>query len=90
MTNSESFVKISGSLSESLVKLRKAGGLALVFIFVGLLFTVFSFIDSHNELSISVFVIGIILILLSFILFQYTYFTGTVKTQLTIKQRAKI
>lgn len=88
MKNTEPYTKISKSLAESLEKLYKTGGLALVFVFIGLLLSVFSFTYQEGRLSVPTFILGSLLILISFLLFLFTHFKGTVKTKETLERSA--
>ncbi len=86
MNNTEPYTKISDSIAISIEKIYRAGGLALVFVFIGLLLTVFSSIFKPSEYSLPIFIIGSILILTSFILFSITHYQGPIKSRRALKQ----
>lgn len=82
----ESFTKISKTFADNVDKLYKTGGLALVFVFIGLLLTIFSFIYTASKYSLPMFVIGSLLTLTSFILFSITQYMGPIKARKTLKE----
>ena len=65
------FVKLSDMIANPLIKVYKAGELGLVFIFVGLLLIIFAQIRHESKYSLETFIMGIVLISCSFILFLY-------------------
>lgn len=66
-----SFKKISEVIADPLIKIYKAGNLALVFIFIGLLMISIVQLNENSRYSFSIFMLGAVLISLSFFLFLY-------------------
>ena len=81
--------KISEALSKPINDLFKTGGLGLVFIFIGLLLSIYSFIYSDSIFAPIMFSIGSFLILTSFVLFLVTQIKGPIRTQKTIEKSAE-
>jgi hypothetical protein len=74
--------KITDKLANSLTKLYKVGGLALVFIFIGILTMIFAFINpSKSSFATPMFIIGSGLIIASFFLFIIVQYHGPIKTR---------
>lgn len=88
-SSTANITKISETLASPIEKLFKAGGLALVFIFVGLLFSVYAFIYQQGKLAIPIFIVGSVLILISFVLFIITQYQGPIKTRKALKKSAE-
>jgi hypothetical protein len=77
--------KMSDKLADSLAKLYKIGGLGLVFIFIGVLTMIFAFFYPSNSLATPMFLIGSILIVISFLLFIIVQYNGPIKTKKVLK-----
>ncbi|MBS1662816.1 MAG: hypothetical protein JST68_17355 [Bacteroidetes bacterium] len=63
--------KLSDAIANPLIKVYKAGQLGLVFIFVGLLAITFSQFNRGGKYDIVLFILGITLIFVSFLLFLF-------------------
>lgn len=70
-THDKGFIKLSEMIADPLVKVYKAGQLGLVFIFIGLLLTISAQMNADGKYSNITFILGIILISTSFILFLF-------------------
>jgi hypothetical protein len=80
---------ISYSALHALDRLYKTGGLALVFVFIGLLLTIYGFIFPQGRFSLPTFILGALLILTSFVLFSVVHYKGPIKTRKTLKMNAE-
>jgi hypothetical protein len=89
MERTETYLKASKALSEPIEKLFKAGGLALVFVFIGLILTIYGFSFPQGRYSLPTFILGVLLIVASFILFSIVHYKGPMKTRKTLKQSAE-
>lgn len=85
----EDVVKFSDVISASIERLFKAGGLALVFIFLGFAAMIFGHFYSSN-LSGYIFGIGALLSVSVLFLFLYTQFRGTVETRKIIRENKEL
>ncbi len=77
-------VKISDKLTDSITRLYKVGGLGLVFIFLGFLSMLLSFMDDNGRFSLPLFIIGSILLSISFLIFIVVQYRVPVKAQKTL------
>lgn len=78
------YSKISAHLAEALVKLHRAGGLSLVFLFIGLVLVGFG--NLSGQYSVVTMGVGTFLLLGSFAIFTYLHLQGPVRAIRTLRE----
>lgn len=79
-----SYSRFSTNLAEALVKLHKAGGLSLVFLFVGISLVLFA--NLAGAFQVVTLVLGIFLLSCSFAIFAFLHLKGPVRAIRTLRE----
>lgn len=86
----ENYVKLSDKLADPLIRVYQAGGLALVFIFIGLILVFTAQFNQEGIYSAWIFGIGATLILISFLIFLYIQLKNPLTSKKNIRQGKEV
>ncbi|HLA64594.1 MAG TPA: hypothetical protein VK610_09225 [Rhodothermales bacterium] len=84
MTEDPDIVKVSSSLADVLARLHKAGGLSLVFLFIGVILVLIA--NMGGKFQAITMALGVILLLCSFAIFAFLHVKGPVRAIRTLRE----